>query len=151
MISVNHLGMEFGSTALFSDVSFVVSPKERIALVGKNGAGKSTLLKLMSGEIQPTSGTVDRMRDLSVGYLAQVMKLQNERTVMEEAMMAFADVAALEQRAAALSTKLAERTDYDSPAYMNMAEEVASLSERLSLMAAAGREANAERLSLIHI
>ena len=137
--------MEFGSTALFSDVSFVVSPKERIALVGKNGAGKSTLLKLMSGEIQPTSGTVDRMRDLSVGYLAQVMKLQNERTVMEEAMMAFADVAALEQRAAALSTKLAERTDYDSPAYMNMAEEVASLSERLSLMAAAGREANAER------
>ena len=145
MISVNHLGMEFGSAALFSDVSFVVSPKERIALVGKNGAGKSTLLKLMSGEIQPTSGTVDRMRDLSVGYLAQVMKLQNERTVMEEAMMAFADVAALEQRAAALSTKLAERTDYDSPAYMNMAEEVASLSERLSLMTAAGREANAER------
>ena len=94
MISVQHLTIDFGKQLLFNDVSFVVSPKERVALVGKNGAGKSTLLKLIAGLREATSGSVTHPKDLQIGYLPQVMQLTDGRTVIEEVKTVFEDVAA---------------------------------------------------------
>ena len=80
MLSVEHLSVEFSARPLFTDVSFVINKKDRIALVGKNGAGKSTLLKILSGHQQPTSGTVAVQNDITIGYLPQVMVLSDEHS-----------------------------------------------------------------------
>ena len=85
MVSINNLKVEFGAEPLFTDVNFVINPKDRIALVGKNGAGKSTMLKIIAGLQQPTGGEVARQKDISIGYLPQVMVLSDEHTVIEEA------------------------------------------------------------------
>ena len=98
MVSIDQLSVEFSARPLFTDVSFVINPKERIALVGKNGAGKSTLLKIIAGMQQPTRGCVSLQRDVTVGYLPQVMVLSDERTVMEEAETAFAHIREMQER-----------------------------------------------------
>ena len=98
MISVEGLKVEFGVKPLFHDVSFVVNDRDRIALVGKNGAGKSTMLKILCGLQQPTAGTVAVANDTTVGYLPQVMKLQDDTTVREETRKAFSDTVQLKQR-----------------------------------------------------
>ena len=89
MISVEGLKVEFNATPLFEDVSYVINKKDRIALVGKNGAGKSTMLKILAGIQQPTAGVVAVPRECTIGYLPQVMILSDERTVMQEAELAF--------------------------------------------------------------
>ena len=89
MVSIEQLYVEFSAKPLFQDVSFVVNPRDRIALVGKNGAGKSTLLKIIAGLQEPTGGVVARMKDMTVGYLPQVMLTTDSRTLEEEAMLAF--------------------------------------------------------------
>ena len=98
MVSIDQLSVEFSARPLFTDVSFVINPKERIALVGKNGAGKSTLLKIIAGMQQPTRGCVSLQRDVTVGYLPQVMVLSDVRTVMEEAETAFAHIREMQER-----------------------------------------------------
>ena len=80
MISIEGLKVEFGTTSLFEDVSFVINKKDRIALVGKNGAGKSTMLKILAGLQQPTEGVVAVQRGITIGYLPQVMILSDTRT-----------------------------------------------------------------------
>ena len=108
MISVEGLKVEFGVKPLFSDASFVINPRDRIALVGKNGAGKSTMLKVLCGQQQPTAGTVSMPNDTSVGYLPQVMKLQDDTTVREETQKAFANVTAMAERVARLEREMNE-------------------------------------------
>ena len=98
MISIEGLKVEFGVKPLFHDVSFVVNDRDRIALVGKNGAGKSTLLKILCGLQKPTEGTVAVPNDTTIGYLPQVMKLQDDTTVKEETRKAFADNTKLQAR-----------------------------------------------------
>ena len=120
MISVEHLSVEFSARPLFTDVSFVINKKDRIALVGKNGAGKSTLLKILSGHQQPTSGTVAIQNDITLGYLPQVMVLSDEHTVMEEAEKAFDHISDMQQRVEQLNNELANRTDYESESYMQL-------------------------------
>ena len=109
MISVEHLSVEFSARPLFTDVSFVINKKDRIALVGKNGAGKSTLLKILSGHQEPTSGTVAVQNDITIGYLPQVMVLSDEHTVMEEAEKAFEHISDMQQRVEKLNNELANR------------------------------------------
>ncbi|MEG1008161.1 MAG: ATP-binding cassette domain-containing protein, partial [Bacteroides sp.] len=89
MISVEGLTVEFNATALFAGVNYVINKKDRIALVGKNGAGKSTMLKILAGLQTPTAGTISIPRDVTIGYLPQVMVLADNRTVMQETEMAF--------------------------------------------------------------
>ena len=112
MVSVENLSVEFSARPLFAGVSFVINKKDRIALVGKNGAGKSTLLKILSGEQQPTGGTVSVQNDITIGYLPQVMVLSDEHTVMEEAEKAFEHISELQEHIQQLNNQLAERTDY---------------------------------------
>ena len=114
MISVEHLQVEFAAKPLFADVTFVINKKDRIALVGKNGAGKSTLLKILAGLQPPTAGNVAIPKDISVGYLPQVMVLSDSRTVMEEAEQAFDHISELQESIEQMNNQLAERTDYES-------------------------------------
>ena len=145
MISVQHLTIDFGKQLLFDDVSFVVSPKERVALVGKNGAGKSTLLKLIAGLREATSGSVTHPKDLQIGYLPQVMQLTDGRTVIEEVKTVFEDVARIKERVAQLADEMATRTDYDTPEYQDLIERFSHESDRLNLMGQDNYEAEAER------
>ena len=145
MISVERLKVEFGAKPLFSDVSFVINERDRIALTGKNGAGKSTMLKILCGLQKPTEGTVSVSAGSTIGYLPQVMTLQDDTTVREEARKAFAAVSGLKERVDRMSDELAERTDYDSPEYMALVERFTREHERYMMMGAEGYEADVER------
>ena len=145
MISVEGLKVEFGVKPLFADASFVINPRDRIALVGKNGAGKSTMLKILCGQQRPTAGVVSVPTDTVVGYLPQVMNLQDSTTVRQEAQKAFANISELETRVKRLENEMAERTDYESPEYMALVERYTTEHERLLMMGVEGREADLER------
>lgn len=130
MVAVDGLAVEFGGTTLFSDISFVINDKDRIALMGKNGAGKSTLLKILAGVRTATRGTVSAPKDTVIAYLPQHLMTQDGRTVFEEAAQAFAHLHEIEAHIGELNRQLAERTDYESEEYMKLIEEVATLSEK---------------------
>ena len=145
MISVEGLRVEFGVKPLFANASFVVNDRDRIALVGKNGAGKSTLLKILCGKQTPTSGVVSVPNDTTIGYLPQVMNLQDSTTVRQEAQKAFADIQQMAERIERMNQQLAERTDYESESYLALIEKYTSEHERYQMLGADGYEAEIER------
>ena len=145
MISVEKLKVEFGVKPLFSDASFVINDRDRIALVGKNGAGKSTMLKILCGLQKPTDGVVAVPADTTIGYLPQVMVLQDDTTVREEARKAFAGNTELKARIERMNDELAARTDYDSAEYMALVDKFTREHERYMMMGAEGYEADIER------
>ena len=145
MISIEGLKVEFGIKPLFADVSFVINERDRIALVGKNGAGKSTLLKILAGQKTPTAGTVSVPNDCTIGYLPQVMVLQDNTTVREETRKAFADVDKVKARLELLQKEVETRTDYESADYMDLVERYTATHERYMMMGAESREAEMER------
>ena len=130
MLTADNLTVEFSGTTLFSNISFVINEKDRIALMGKNGAGKSTLLKILAGVRQPTRGTVSAPKGTVVAYLPQHLMTEDGRTVFEEASQAFAHLHEMEGEIEELNRQLAERTDYESDEYMALIEEVATKSEK---------------------
>lgn len=130
MVLVDGLAVEFGGTTLFSDVSFAINPKDRVALMGKNGAGKSTLLKILAGVREPTRGRVSMPKDFSIAYLPQHLMTEVDCTVFEETSRAFSHVQNLEKEIERINHELTVRTDYDSEEYMQLIERVSSLSEK---------------------
>lgn len=148
MIAANHLTVDFGKQLLFNDVTFVISAKERVALVGKNGAGKSTLLKLIAGCEEPTSGTIARQKDLCIGYLPQVMQLKDECTVLEEIETVFANLHRLQEEVERLTEEMSERTDYDSEEYKDLIELFSHRSDQLALINQRNHHAEIERTLL---
>ena len=145
MISIDNLKVEFGIKPLFDNVSFVINDKDRIALVGKNGAGKSTMLKIICGLQKPTSGNVAIPNDTTIGYLPQVMNLQDNTTVREEVKKAFADISKMKERVDKLNEELAQRTDYESDSYMELVQKFTTEHERYMMMGADNYEAEMER------
>ena len=145
MISIEGLKVEFGVKPLFQDVSFVINDKDRIALVGKNGAGKSTMLKILCGMQKPTSGNVAVPTDTTIGYLPQVMNLQDSTTVKEEARKAFAGITDLKAKIDELNKQLSERTDYESDEYMALVHKFSVEHDRYMMMGADNYEAEIER------
>ena len=145
MISIDKLGVEFSATPLFLDASFVVNPKDRIALVGKNGAGKSTMLKIIAGMQEPTYGQVARQKDITIGYLPQVMILADSRTVREEAETAFAHISEMQERLEKMNEEIARRTDYESESYMALIEKFTHENDRFSMMGGTNYQAELER------
>ena len=145
MFSVENLKVEFGARPLFHDVSYVVGDKDRIALVGKNGAGKSTMLKIIAGLQQPTSGTVSIPKEMTIGYLPQVMKLADTRTVRQEAETAFEDIHRLKAEVERLNNQLVERTDYESEDYHALIDRFTRESERYQMMGGGNYQAELEQ------
>lgn len=145
MISIEQLKVEFNATPLFDDVSYVINKKDRIALVGKNGAGKSTMLKILAGLQMPTSGNVAIPRDTTIGYLPQVMVLTDNRTVMQEAELAFEHIFELQANLEKMNAELAERTDYDSEEYHNLIDRFTNENERFLMMGGTNFQAEIER------
>ena len=144
MISVDGLAVEFGGTTLFSDISFVINEKDRIALMGKNGAGKSTLLKILAGVRQPTRGKVSAPKECVVAYLPQHLMTEDGRTVFDETAQAFAHLHEMEAQIEKLNKELETRTDYESDSYMALIEEVSSLSEKYYSIDATNYEEDVE-------
>ncbi len=134
MISVDKLTIRFGSVTLFNDISYVVNPKDKIALVGKNGAGKSTMLKVFAGIQPPTSGSVAVPKDVTIGYLPQHMIHNDGVTVMEEAEKAFSDIFELQKEIERMTVELSERTDYESASYQQLIDRLTHANERLDMM-----------------
>ena len=145
MISVEGLKVEFSARPLFHDVSFVINDQDRIALVGKNGAGKSTMLKILCGQQTPTAGVVSIPNDTTIGYLPQVMRLQDNTTVREEARKAFSACTELKALVDRLGKERAERTDYDSPDYLALVDKFTQEHERYLMMGGDNYEAEMER------
>lgn len=148
MFSVENLKVEFGARPLFHDVSYVVGDKDRIALVGKNGAGKSTMLKIIAGLQQPTSGTVSIPKEMTIGYLPQVMKLADTRTVRQETETAFENLHNLQAEVERLNNMLVERTDYESEEYHALIDRFTRESERYQMMGGGNYQAELEQALL---
>ena len=145
MISIEALTVEFGGNPLFDNVTYVINKRDRIALVGKNGAGKTTMLKIIAGLQAPTSGSVNKPRDLSIGYLPQQMQLNDTRTVMQETEQAFAHIFELQARVDRMNEELATRTDYESDDYQELIERVSTATEQLTLAGSNNYQAEIER------
>lgn len=145
MISVEGLKVEFNATPLFEDVSYVINKKDRIALVGKNGAGKSTMLKILAGLQRPTAGTVSVPRDCTIGYLPQVMVLNDERTVMQEAELAFEHIFEMQADIERMNQELADRTDYESEDYQKLIDRFTHENDRFLMMGGTNYQAEIER------
>ncbi len=148
MISVDGLTVEFGGSALFSDVSFVINEKDRIALMGKNGAGKSTLLKILAGVREPSHGKVSAPKDTVIAYLPQHLMTEDGRTVFEETARAFAHLHEMEAEIAELNKQLETRTDYESDGYMELIERVSTLSEKFYSIEEINYDADIEKTLL---
>lgn len=148
MISVDGLTVEFGGSALFSDVSFVINEKDRIALMGKNGAGKSTLLKILAGVREPSRGKVSAPKDTVIAYLPQHLMTEDGRTVFEETAQAFAHLHEMEAEISELNKQLETRTDYESDGYMELIERVSTLSEKFYSIEEINYDADIEKTLL---
>ena len=148
MISVDGLTVEFGGSALFSDVSFVINEKDRIALMGKNGSGKSTLLKILAGVREPSRGKVSAPKDTVIAYLPQHLMTEDGRTVFEETAQAFAHLHEMEAEIAELNKQLETRTDYESDGYMELIERVSTLSEKFYSIEEINYDADIEKTLL---
>ena len=148
MYSVENLTVSFGSFTLLDEIGFVVDKKDRIALVGKNGAGKSTLLKIFAGLNEPSQGRISMPKEATIGYLPQQMQLADERTVMEEASLAFEHILKMETELEKLNLELAEREDYESESYHKLIDKVTFLNERLVMEGVANFQAEVERTLL---
>ena len=148
MISIEGLTVEFGGFTLLDKITYVINKRDRIALVGKNGAGKSTMLKIIAGLQQPTSGVVNRPKDITIGYLPQQMQLSDSRTVTEEAALAFSHIQEMQERLDQMNAELAERTDYESDDYQELIDRISQVSEQLALSGSGNYLAEIEKTLL---
>ncbi len=148
MFAAENLTVDFTGTPLFEDISFLINPKEKIALVGKNGAGKSTLLKIFAGLQQPSHGRVVLPKNATIGYLPQHLLVKDEKTVLDEVKSAFSNLIDTQKLLDKLTEELASSTDYESQEYNDLIEAVAMYNERLTLMGAANMMGEIEKTLL---
>lgn len=146
MISVNSVTVYFGGFTLFENVSFLISPKDRVGLAGKNGAGKSTMLKLIAGLQPATKGEISKPKDFKIGYLPQDMIHQHGRTVFEETASAFEEIDSLQKRLDDINKELEVRTDYESDSYAQLITDITEISARLDIIGAGNRDEEIEKI-----
>ena len=138
----------YGGYVLLDNINFHISDSDKIGLVGKNGAGKSTILKMICGLQNPTSGRIDRPKDITIGYLPQIMEHHKGRSVLDEALTVFQSSAEIEHRIESLTKELETRTDYESESYSELIEELGSLNDRLEMSHSEPPEVQARRTLL---
>lgn len=145
MITIENLAVEFSGSTLFSDVSFVINPTDKVALMGKNGAGKSTMMKIIAGEQKATRGHVRAPKDAVIAYLPQHLLTEDNCTVFEEAAKAFKQVFEMRAEMEKLNRELETRTDYDSEEYMAIIEQVTELGEKYYQLEEVNYDAEVEK------
>ncbi len=148
MISLDNLTVSYGGWTLFDRISFLINPKDRIGLVGRNGAGKTTLLRIITGEQQPTSGAVTINGECTIGYLPQQMRVHDTTTLVEETAKAFDEVLRLEAEIDRLTREIAERTDYESPAYEQLLHRLNDAQDHYHILGGETRDADIEKTLL---
>lgn len=148
MISVDNVAVEFNGGTLFSDITFNINEKDKIALMGKNGAGKSTLLKIIAGVDKPTRGKISAPKDAVIAYLPQHLLTKDDSTVFEEASKAFSAVLDMKNEMDELNHQLETRTDYESDDYMKIIERVSELSEKYYSVEEVNYDAEVEKTLL---
>ena len=146
MLNVHNLSISFGGEYLFEQVSFKLSPGDRVGLIGKNGAGKSTMLKLLSGEVQPDEGTLATDKDVRIGFLKQDIDFEQGFTVLEESYKAFEEIRKLEFRMEEINASLAERTDYESEGYHDLMVELSDNTHQYEVLGGYNYQGNTERV-----
>ncbi len=144
MISVDQLVVSFGGFDLFKGISFLITPKDRIGLVGKNGAGKSTLLKILAGLQMPSEGSVALPRDVRIGYLPQHMVVSDTKNLFEETRTAFDEILSLKEEIDQLNHEIATREDYESDEYMRLINRVTDLNDHYHVVGGGNFEAEIE-------
>lgn len=145
MISINSLTVAYGGFTLLDDINFHISENDKIGLVGKNGAGKSTVLKLICGLQSPTSGKVAVPSGVRIGYLPQIMEHHKGRSVIDEAMTAFADMFRMEDEIKDIVAELEKRTDYESKEYQDLIIRMNDLNDTLAMRQSESPRVQAER------
>ena len=146
MLNLTNISVSFGGRDLYKNISFQINNKDKIGIVGKNGAGKSTLLKLITGDQQPTSGSIQKQNMLAVGYLPQELKVNSSNSILEEVLTANHEVFDLNNRLDQINSDLTIRTDYESDSYMKLIDELTELNERLNHLDADNQQKDAELL-----
>ena len=145
MISVDAIGVDFNGKTLFNDVSFVVNPTDKIALMGKNGAGKSTIMKIIAGIAKSNRGTVRSPDDTVIAYLPQHLLTEDNCTVFEETSKAFGQITAMKVEMDLLNKELETRTDYESKEYMDIIEKVTEIGEKFYSIEEVNYDAEVEK------
>ncbi len=148
MVSVQDISVSFGSFDLLSDISFLINDQDRIGLAGKNGAGKSTLLKIISGLQSPSSGQIDKSKDVSIGYLPQQMRVDDTTTVMNETITAFSEIIGLSEEIEYIGSEIARREDYESSDYLKLCDHLTVVEERYRMLGGTNYMAEAEQTLL---
>jgi len=146
MITASNIFVKYGDRTLLDKITFVIQDKDRVGLVGRNGAGKSTLLKILAREITPDEGTIAIPNDRTMGFLHQEMFLPKGKTIIAEALTAFKEIKALEDRITVINGEISTRTDYESEAYNNLLIEFSEVNDRFQLLGGATMQADAERV-----
>ncbi len=146
MIRVQGISLKYGDRTLFDGIDFILKPSDRVGLVGRNGAGKSTLLKILVGRIRPDAGRVEMSGNQTLGYLEQELQCEGDRTVMEEALSAFAERQVLQKELEAVEAEMARRNDFESEAYHKLLSRFSDLNDRLHLLEEGSSEGKAERV-----
>lgn len=146
MLNVHNLSVSFAGSDLFSEITFKLNKGDRIGLIGKNGAGKSTLLKVISKDIESTTGVMAFDKDIRIGFLRQDIDFVEGRTILEEAYQAFEEIKQLESKLDRINHELAERTDYESEYYHDLMVNLNEYSHRYELLGGYNYQGNTEKI-----
>ena len=146
MLNIHNISVSFSGEYLFEEVSYQLSPGDRVGLIGKNGAGKSTMLKLLAKEYEVDQGTIAIDKNISLGFLKQDIDFEKGRTVIEEAQQAFTEIKALEKQIEEVNNALASRTDYESESYHELMVSVGDLSDRYEIIGGYSYQGETERV-----
>jgi len=146
MISVNNIGLSFSGNVLFENVSFLINTNDRIGLVGKNGAGKTTILKIISSELAANSGEIITPSGMAYGYLPQEMKIVSSRSILDETLTTFSEIRQIEKNIKNLTSQIENRTDFESPKYLELIDNLAHENENYQIHGGSSAQADVEKV-----
>ncbi|OQD42469.1 glycosyl transferase family 2 [Croceivirga radicis] len=146
MLNVHNLSVSFGGEYLFNEITFKLSPGDKVGLIGKNGAGKSTMLKLLAKEMPLDEGTIATDKEIKIGFLKQDIDFEQGRTVLEESYQAFEEIKLVEQKLESINTQLAERTDYESEGYNQLMIDLNDYTHRYEILGGYNYQGDTEKV-----
>ena len=133
MITVENLTLYFGAQTIFENISFTVTEKDKIGLVGKNGSGKSTLLNVLSQKISPNEGKVTHLSKIKLGFLQQDLDFKDECSLLEEMKKVFTNIENYKSQIKIINSQIKQRNDYKSDSYLSLLNKLSHFEELLRM------------------